>query len=81
MSFLTSCCSHYTFEEREQSLRHKEYIILKRGTFKWMPVYFANDLVHGSWWYVWGSIFATVIPIVPLIEISWDTGYWEAHDQ
>ena len=27
----------------------KERIKMKRGAFKWLPVYFANDLVHGSW--------------------------------
>ena len=21
----------------------------RRGAFKWLPVYFSNDLVHGSW--------------------------------
>lgn len=27
----------------------KDHIISKRGAFKWLPVFFANDLVHGSW--------------------------------
>lgn len=27
----------------------KDRIIARRGAFKWMPVLFANDLVHGSW--------------------------------
>lgn len=27
----------------------KENIVLRRGAFKWLPVYFSNDLIHGSW--------------------------------
>jgi hypothetical protein len=29
--------------------QRKQHIIDKRGAFEWLPVYFANDLVHGSW--------------------------------
>ena len=28
----------------------KDHIVAKRGAFKWLPVLFANDLVHGSWY-------------------------------
>lgn len=27
----------------------KEKIVARRGAFKWLPVYFSNDLVHASW--------------------------------
>jgi hypothetical protein len=27
----------------------KEHVRAKRGAMSWLPVYFANDLVHGSW--------------------------------
>ena len=40
-----------------------------RGAFKYLPVYFTNDLVHGSWWMVVGSLLGTIIPIVPLFDI------------
>ena len=40
-----------------------------RGAFKWLPVKYENDLVHGSWWFVWGSLMSTVIPIIPLMDI------------
>ena len=30
---------------------------------------FSNDLVHGSWWFVGGSVVATFIPAVPLIDL------------
>ena len=37
-----------------QNLRTRnERIIARRGAFKWLPVAFTNDLVHGSWWYVY----------------------------
>lgn len=35
---------------------NKERIISKRGALKFLPVAFSNDLVHGSWWFVIGSI-------------------------
>eukprot|EP00600_Ochromonadales_sp_CCMP1393_P004390 CAMPEP_0174960330 /NCGR_PEP_ID=MMETSP0004_2-20121128/3648_1 /TAXON_ID=420556 /ORGANISM="Ochromonas sp., Strain CCMP1393" /LENGTH=568 /DNA_ID=CAMNT_0016208699 /DNA_START=212 /DNA_END=1918 /DNA_ORIENTATION=+ len=34
----------------------REQIIAKRGALKDLPVLFANDLIHGSWWFVVGSI-------------------------
>jgi hypothetical protein len=41
----------------------------RRGAFKFLPVYCSNDLVHGSWWFVLGSVLGTVIPIVPLVDL------------
>ena len=40
-----------------------------RGAFKFLPVCFSNDLVHGSWWFVVGSLMSAIIPIFPLIDI------------
>mmetsp|Transcript_11728 Transcript_11728/g.25625 ORF Transcript_11728/g.25625 Transcript_11728/m.25625 type:complete len:440 (-) Transcript_11728:534-1853(-) len=34
----------------------REQIIAKRGALKDLPVYFLNDLIHGSWWFVIGSV-------------------------
>ena len=34
-----------------------ELVVLRRGSFKWLPVLCENDLVHGSWWFVVGSIY------------------------
>jgi len=42
--------------------------IERRGAFKWLPVYFTNDLVHGSWWFVFGSLYTTVISLVILLN-------------
>eukprot|EP01036_Dinobryon_divergens_P028222 gene28221-37134_t len=47
----------------------KRVIIARRGCFRWMPVLFANDLVHGSWYYVYGSLLAAIIPIFPLVSM------------
>jgi hypothetical protein len=44
-------------------------ILARRGAFQWLPVACSNDLVHGSWWFVVGSIVATLIPIVPVVEL------------
>ena len=43
-----------------------ERITASRGAFKWLPVYCSNDLVHASWWFVWGSVFGTIVSVVPL---------------
>lgn len=41
-----------------------------RGAFKYLlPVFFVNDMVHGSWWMLWGSALSTIIPIFPLLDI------------
>ena len=40
-----------------------------RGAFKFLPVVFSNDLVHGSWWFVIGSLMSAIIPIFPLADI------------
>jgi len=61
----------------ERRRTRRERISARRGAFRWLPIKFSNDLVHGSWWFVVGSIIATLIPIVPLINEYypfWDTG-------
>jgi hypothetical protein len=39
----------------------RERVVNKRVVFKWLPVLFANDLVHGSWWFAVGSVYITVM--------------------
>lgn len=51
-----------------QSLTVYDKIMTKRKVFRFLPVYCSNDLVHGSWWYVWGSVIATIVAIVPVID-------------
>lgn len=40
-----------------------------REVFHFLPVYGLNDMVHGSWWFVWGSVLSLLIAIIPLIDI------------
>ena len=47
----------------------RQRIIAKRKAFTWLPVLFNNDLVHGSWWFVFGSAYITLASIIPLIDI------------
>ena len=54
----------------------KNKTIQNRGVFKWLPVRCENDLVHGAWWYFWGSFLAVLIPIFPLIALYED--WWPA---
>ena len=49
-----------------------------RVVFKWLPVYFSNDLVHGAIWFVYGSVFSIIIPIVPLLDIQYH--FFKAED-
>lgn len=44
----------------------KERILRRRGAFTWMLVLCSNDVVHGSWWFVWGSFLAMVVPVLVL---------------
>ena len=44
-------------------------MIKRRGAFRYLPAYFANDLLHGSYWFFWGSVLAMVIPILPILSI------------
>ncbi|RYY86917.1 hypothetical protein EON63_04950 [archaeon] len=46
----------------------KHRILAKRGTMRWLPVYMTNDLVHGAWWFVWGSVLFLISSIVVLVN-------------
>ena len=59
--------------ERRRTRRQR--ILGRRGAFRWLPIKFHNDLVHGSWWFVIGSVVATLIPIVPLVDLYY--GFWD----
>ena len=62
----------------EQRARH-EIIRERRGAFKWLPALCSNDLVHGSWWFVYGSILCIFIPCIPLAAIY--EKLWETDDK
>jgi hypothetical protein len=47
----------------------KDLIIHKRAVLKWMPVLCTNDIVHGSWWFVWGSLLAMMTAVIPLVDL------------
>lgn len=51
-----------TNEERIRAIKSR------RKSFSFMPVYFSNDMVHGSWWFVLGSFLSMIIPILPLLR-------------
>ena len=50
----------------------KARTLARRVVFKWLPVYCENDMVHGAWWFVWGSLLTIWIPIMPLIALYED---------
>jgi hypothetical protein len=41
-----------------------ERVVARRGAFKYLPVYFSNDLVHGSWYNRFHSMMPTHIEVV-----------------
>ena len=47
----------------------KRRIVGRRGVFKWMPVFFESDEVHGAWYFVAGSALSALIPSVPLMGL------------
>ena len=58
------------FTGKATTKRGKKLQILRaRGVFYYLPVLFSNDLVHGAWWYVLGSVGGLVLAIIPLIDI------------
>ena len=44
-------------------------ILLARGAFESLPIGKQNDMVTGSWWFVWGSLGSALIPIPCLIDV------------
>lgn len=57
--------------DKYQAQTKKQKILKRRGAFIFLPIYFDNDLVHGSWWLVAGSI-AVVIFTAPILANSYD---------
>jgi hypothetical protein len=43
-------------------------VIAKRGAFHSIPMITSNDLIHGSWWYLWGSLISVFICLVVLVN-------------
>lgn len=50
-------------------ITHRDYILAKRGAFVFLPVGGNNDVLEGCWWFVWGSIITTLIPLITLIAL------------
>ena len=63
-------------DRRNRRRTRRRKIRARRGAFQMLPVYCSNDLVHGSWWFVLGSAFAPLIPIVPLVDLFYP--FWAA---
>ena len=70
----TSHLDQILIESAEERNRR---IVMNRGCLKWLPVLCSTDLVHGSWWYVIGSLLSMLIPVFPLISL-WQNWWPEA---
>ena len=55
---------------------YKRKTLARRQVFKWLPVVFENDSLHGSGWFVYASALAMVIPIFPAINLYLSTKWW-----
>lgn len=63
-----------TPHQQHQQQRKQEAAQAKRF-FAWLPKHgMVSDLVYGSWWFIYGSIFSAVIPLVPLASLY--MGWW-----
>ena len=51
------------WSETETDEDRVKRITKNRGCLKSWPAHHSNDLVHGSWHYVWGSLLSCIIPI------------------
>ena len=57
-------------------LHRKEVIKKRRGAFLWLPVgFFSNDLVHGSWWFVLGTLLNIIMGLYALTNESKINGF------
>jgi len=63
-------------DRRNRRRNRRRKIRARRGAFQFLPVHCSNDLVHGSWWFVLGSVIATLIPIVPLVDLFYP--FWKS---
>jgi len=53
------------------TMTDSEAVERRHDLFKKLPVRCSgNDMVYGSWWMVWGSLFASLIPVMPLISVN-----------
>ena len=60
----------------ESEEARKKRIVGNRGCLRSLPALCSTDLVHGSWWFVWGSVISFLIPLFPLISLY--LGWWPA---
>lgn len=54
--------------DRQSRADRDSRIVAKRVVMKWLPVLGANDLIHGSWWFVIGSIGILLTCIVVIVN-------------
>jgi len=54
--------------EKFETRSRKAQIISRRGALKWLPVLCENDLIHGSWWFVVGSLFVVIASSITLVN-------------
>ena len=78
LDFRESVIDYHHDHQKETITERNIRIRNRRGCLRWLPVFFANDLLHGSYWFLWGSIFAMVIPIIPLVALYEEL--WENHE-
>lgn len=64
------------WSETETDEDRVKRITKNRGCLKSWPALCSNDLVHGSWHYVWGSLLSCIIPIFPLISLYLGSEMW-----
>lgn len=64
--------AHSVATPQQQQQQHQKQ---QKRFFAWLPAHgMSSDLVYGSWWFIFGSIFSALIPLVPLVSLY--VGWW-----
>ena len=63
-------------EVNETDEERRTRIVKNRGCLRGLPVLCSTDLVHGSWWFVWGSVISFLIPVFPLVSLYLGEEEW-----
>lgn len=58
--------------DKHHALLRKNIITSKRRAFRFLPAFSRNDLVFGSWWFVFGSLVAVMLCVVVLVNNYYD---------
>lgn len=60
--------------DKDEVVKKRSATLSKRGAFKFLPVFFSNDLIHASWWFVAGSLLL-IIDSIAVVLLSYSANF------